>query len=91
MTTKLISYDLKTPGKDYKDVIAYIKTLGNWAKPLKSQFFVKTDLSNAAIIEGLKKHGADANDSLLVIEVTGDSSAWTGIPTDASEWMKKNI
>lgn len=91
MNTKLISYDLNKTGQDYEKVIAYIKSLGSWAKPLRSQFFVKTDLSDAAIITGLKQNGADSTDSLLVVDVTGDSAAWSNLPTEVSQWMKDNI
>src|SRR3989344_4814862 len=66
MRTVLISYDLNSIHKDYGDVISYIKSLGAWARPLKSQWLVKTDLSPINIINDLRAHGADGDDSLLV-------------------------
>lgn len=30
MTTYIVSYDLKAPGKDYAELIDYLKSLDNW-------------------------------------------------------------
>lgn len=91
MRTVLISYDLNSIHKDYGDVITYIKSLGDWARPLKSQWLVKTDLSPMTIISGLRAHGADGDDSLLVIDVTKSSSAWSNLSLPISNWIHNEL
>jgi len=88
MKTVLISYDLNKVGKDYTDVIDYIKSLGNWANPLKSQWLVKTDLPTPDIIQGLQRHGADQDDSLLVLDVTQRPAAWSHLSPAVGTWLK---
>jgi hypothetical protein len=91
MRTILISYDLNNTGKDYNDVIAYIKTLGAWARPLRSQWLVKTDQPVLSIIHGLRGHGADNDDSLLVLDVTKVPAAWAGLSPEVAEWIKADL
>ena len=90
MKTFLISYDLNYH-KDYTDVIAYIKSLGDWARPLRSQWLVKTDMAPIDIINGLRVHGADGDDSLLVIEVTRSSAAWSNLSQTVSDWVRNHL
>lgn len=92
MRTYLISYDLGIPedSSDYATIIAYIKSLGNWVKPLKSQWFVVSGKSCSEIRDGLQKL-TDANDKILVIDVTGDGWATARINSETTSWMKENI
>eukprot|EP01133_Synstelium_polycarpum_P023115 gene23115-27715_t len=71
MATKLIAYDLNSPGQKYDDLIAAIKDLGAWWHHLDSTWLVKTTLSTSALRDSLKKH-IDSGDELLVVDVTGD-------------------
>ena len=91
MRTVLISYDLNSIHKDYGDVISYIKSLVAWARPLKSQWLVKTDLSPINIINDLRAHGADGDDSLLVIDVTKSPSAWSNLSLPISNWIQNEL
>lgn len=91
MNTYLISYDLRVPetSEDYKRIIAYIKTLGSWAKPLKSVWFVRTSMSSSQIREGLRNQ-SDLNDGILVVNVTSDWATY-GISKDVTDWMHNNL
>lgn len=91
MNTILISYDLNKTGKEYERVITYIKSLGYWAKPLQNQFLVKSDLTDAQIVDGLLANGADTDDSIFVVDVTGRSAAWSHMPQTVADWMKDNL
>lgn len=42
---KLISYDLKQPGRNYDDLYEAIKTLGDWWHCLESVWIVKSPKS----------------------------------------------
>lgn len=92
MKTYLISYDLGVPegSSDYEAIIKYIKSLGTWATPLKSQWFVVSSKSCSEIRDGLK-NTTDQNDKILVIDVTDDDWSTSNISIDVTSWMKENI
>lgn len=92
MRTYLISYDLGMPetSADYTKIIEYIKSLGTWAKPLKSQWFVVSSKSTSEIRTALQNL-VDSNDEILILDVTGDDWATYGISGDVTDWMNKNI
>ncbi|MFI8592607.1 hypothetical protein [Dietzia maris] len=85
-----VNYDLNKNDKDYKTVIDYLKSHQSWAKPLKSSFLVKTTLTAAQLRDGIKAN-IDANDSVLVITVTGQSWASVRVPKDVTDWMKEQL
>ena len=91
MNTVLISYDLNGSGKDYQDVINYIKSLGDWARPLRSQWLVKTNLQPMDIVSGLRVHGIDKDDAVLVVDVSRQHAAWYKLSPDVSNWIQSNI
>lgn len=88
MSTKLIGYDLNSPGQNYSDLIEAIKELGAWWHHLDSTWLVKTDKSATQLRDDLKKH-IDSEDELLVVDVTGDARAWVGFNTSGSTWLKE--
>lgn len=92
MRTYLISYDLGIPETsfDYERIINYIKSLGDWAKPLKSQWFVVSSEDIKSIRDGLKSL-TDVNDKILVMDVTDDYWATERIGKEVTDWMHKNI
>lgn len=90
MNTLLISYDLKTPGKDYHNLITFLKSTTFWAKPLESVWLIKSNLSAENFRNSLLSH-IDSNDKLLVLDITKDIGAWFNLPKDVSEWIIKNI
>jgi hypothetical protein len=84
----LISYDLINPGQRYKEVHEEIKSLGAWAKPLESTWFVDTTLSANQISEKVWKH-MDANDFLLVIAVKRDYQGY--LKPEIWDWLSTRI
>lgn len=92
MNTLLISYDLGSPetSTDYQDLIAAIKAYGPWAKPLYSQWLVKTSKDQKTVRTELRAH-LDSNDKILVIDVTNDAAAWHNLPSNVSQWIKDNL
>ncbi len=92
MKTYLISYDLRVPetSEDYKKLINHIKAYDYWATPLKSVWFIRTYKSVSEVRDGIKSE-TDANDGLLVIDITGSSWGTIGVSTKVTDWMKENI
>lgn len=92
MKTFLISYDLGVPetSPDYKKVIDYIKSLGMWATPLKSQWLVVSGKSASDIRDDLHSL-TDSNDKILVLDVTSDDWATSRIASAVTDWMKTNL
>lgn len=90
MAVHWVNYDLNKSGQDYTKLIDYLKSHQNWAKSLKSSFFVKTPLTAVQLRDGIRMH-IDANDDVVVVTVTGASWATYGISSDITDWMKKNL
>ncbi len=90
--TLMISYDLGVPEDftDYTKVTDYIKSFDSWAKPLQSQWLVKTTRTTSDVRDALKNI-TDSNDKILVVDVTGDKWATSHISSKVTDWMKKNI
>lgn len=93
MKVFMISYDLGVPedSSDYEKVIDYIKSFGNWATPLKSQWFVVSNYKSASDICNDLVSITDANDKILVMEVGGDDWKAARISDDVRNWMNTNI
>lgn len=90
MSTLLIGYDLNK-AKDYPALHNAIKDLGvAWWHHLDSTWLVKTSMTATAARDVLKLH-IDADDELLVIDVTADARTWAGFNTGASKWLKETF
>ena len=90
MNTYLVGYDLDKPGQDYADLIARLEGFGTWWHHLDSTWIIKSDLTHIQIRDELQKH-IDANDKLLVVNITGDAAAWRGFNEKGAKWLKENI
>jgi hypothetical protein len=90
MNTILISYDLQRPGKNYPELWNHLKSYGTWAKPVESVWLLKTSLSAAEVRDAAKLH-VDANDKLIVIDITDRNWALKNIDTDVATWIKNNL
>jgi len=92
MKTYLVSYDLRVPetSEDYTKLIDHIKTYTYWATPLKSVWFIKTSKAVSQVRDDIKSE-TDANDGLLVIDVTNSNWGTVGIGSKVTDWMKQNI
>lgn len=90
MNTYLISYDLMRPGQNYTTLHTHIKSYGNWAKPLESFWLIKSSATAVQIKNAIRAH-VDANDKVIVINVTGREAAWVNLPDDVSTWIKSTL
>lgn len=87
MTNNLfISYDLNTPGKDYSKVIDAVKALGAWGKVHKSVWYVNSTLSCEQAANRIWL-AMDSNDSLIVIDATGNDAYWINVNSEVSNHM----
>lgn len=90
MNTILIGYDLNKAGQDYGNLIDKIKSLGAWWHHLDSTWLVRTSRTPVEVRDALKPH-IDANDELLVIDVTGRARAWTGFNASGGTWLHEKF
>ena len=83
-----ISYDLNSPGQNYTSVIETIKSLGSWANPQKSFWYVKSSLTAAQAVDKVWQT-MDKNDSLMVVNATDNSAAWRGLDPRVEQHLKE--
>lgn len=86
-----ISYDLKTPGRNYDRVIAAIKaTCPFWAKAQYSYFYAHSDLTAEQVCNAVWE-AMDANDSIVVVDASREQAAWRGsISREAAQYIRDN-
>lgn len=77
--TYLISYDIRTPGKNYTSLLNVISSFTNHHRVLRSCWIVESELS-AAAIHSILTPFTDPNDRLLVCRIT-DCAASNMIPS----------
>jgi hypothetical protein len=90
MSTFLAGYDLDKPGQNYAGLEAEIKSLGAWWHNLDSTWLVVSGLSCTKVRDRVLAT-LDANDKVLVVDVSSDSAAWFGFSEAASQWIKANL
>ncbi len=89
MSALLITYDLNKPGQDYSDLYEKIKGLGTWWHYLDSTWIVVASLSPTQAFDRLKL-ALDASDSMLILNITGDTYAgW--LTEEAWAWIRKHV
>ncbi len=88
MSSKIIEYDLRQPGRDYDALYEAIKSYGTWARITESTWFIKTDATCVQVRDKLLSV-MDTNDRLFVGEL-GGVAAWHNTICD-SEFLKKNL
>lgn len=92
MKTFLISYDLGVPETHSSYVVLsnYLKSLyANWARPVKSVWIIKSDKDAGQIRDEIKL-ALDANDKLIVVEMSGNWGTYN-VSKEVTDWMKNNI
>lgn len=86
MAVQQISYDLIRPEKDYDKVIEAIKNLGtSWAHPLRSVWWVETNMTSDQVSDAVKK-AFDGNDIFFVNRLrAGEYQGW--LSREMWEWL----
>lgn len=82
----MVNYDLNRPGQDYTDLINEIKKCPDWAKYLKSGWFIATTETPSHVYKRLEKW-IDAGDEILINEFT--SNYFGLLNKEIWEWLKK--
>lgn len=88
MTAFLLTYDLRQPGRDYKNLYDAIKSGRTWWHYLESAWILDTTESADEIWQSVRPH-IDANDFLLIIEVRDNVQGW--LPQDAWNWIHTHL
>ncbi len=84
----MISYDLKSPGRDYTTLYEAIKSFGVWWHYLGSTWIIKTSQSVSQVSELIRQR-LDTNDYLIVVDITGkERDGW--LPQKAWDWIRDN-
>jgi len=84
-----ISYDLIAPDRNYEDLIAEIKKLGSWARPVKSTWLVETEVSLSDVRSRLV--AIMDSDDKLIITICSKGSTWNSLPQDVVKWIKQRL
>ncbi|MGW4370096.1 hypothetical protein ACWEKT_31065 [Nocardia takedensis] len=90
MSVLMIGYDLNRPGQKYDELIEFLKSQGTWWHALDSTWLVKTSLSASQMRDSVKAY-VDANDQVLVVNVTGDAWASFGLSDKENKWLQDNM
>ncbi len=88
MASMIITYDLRSPGRNYDDLYKAIKSYGGWARITESSWFVKTNDTCKQVYDKLNAQ-IDNNDRVFVAVLTG-TAAWRNVLCD-SEYLKTNL
>lgn len=89
MSTYVISYDLNTPGKDYRSLYAALEQYPTHWRYLDSNWLIETTDTAVQIWDKLAKK-LDASDRLFIARLEGEA-AWTGFPASGSKWFKARL
>jgi hypothetical protein len=91
MNTLLISYDLGQPetSGDYGKIGKYLRTFASYLKPLESFWMVQTTKSAAQVRDDLLTL-LDANDKLLVMDITVHAMASVGL-SNIYDWVQSEL
>lgn len=88
MASKLVTYDLRAPGRDYSTLMQAIKNYPKWGRVCESTWVIVTTDTCVTVRDNLQRF-IDSNDRLFVAELTG-VAAWYNTICD-SEWLKENL
>lgn len=86
---KMITYDLRQPGRDYSTLYSAIKELGSWGRPAESVWIIQSNAKCSEIRDHLQKF-IDYNDVLFVCTI-GEDWASYNIPIKVSDWLLKPV
>lgn len=85
MTTFMISYDLRTPGRDYASLTEHLKSWGDWWHNLGSTWFIKSTATAGKVRDERLAH-MDSNDRIVVVKASAPGE-WSGFTSSANDWL----
>ncbi len=88
MPCYIISYDLRTPGRNYNALYEAIKAYGTWAHINESLWAVVTTKTAVQVRDHLATH-VDQNDRIFVIK-SGVEAAWRH-SICKNEWLLEKL
>ncbi len=88
MTSMIVEYDLRSPGRNYDELYKAIKSYGVWAHVTESTWFIKTNDTCVQVCNKLAAH-MDGNDRIFVAALSG-VAAWRNVICDG-EYLKKSL
>jgi hypothetical protein len=86
----LVGYDLTRPDQDDRALAERLRSFGWWWHGLGSTWIVRTDLTTVQLRDDLRSY-VDPADKLLVLDVTGDAGAWSGMSKSESNWLLEQL
>lgn len=84
----VISYDLKTPGRDYSSLYDAIKSYQEWQHPLESTWIIYTEDSADSISSSLRANGNMDNSDLLFVCALNINDRQGWLAKSVWAWMK---
>jgi hypothetical protein len=91
LSTILIAYDIHpNQPSAYQDLARAIQSLGAWWHHLETVWIVRSDKTSKEIRDGLRAH-IDADDQLLVVDITRSEAEWAGVNEAGNVWLKGNV
>jgi hypothetical protein len=85
-----INYDLVAPGRDYSKLSTYLKSFNGYSHALESLWLVRTTKSAVTVRDEIKQY-VDANDKVLVLDVTNDAWATLHLSKSTNEWLQGHM
>lgn len=83
-----ITYDLRTPGRNYNQLYEAIKGSPRWWHFLESTWLIITDETAQQVWQRIGSQ-IDKNDFMLIIEVRNNKEGW--LPKDAWDWINQHV
>jgi len=84
----LVTYNLKSPGKDYSAFFRELKVTGTWCHYIDSTWLIVSTEKPSEAYDRVARHLVKG-DRILIIEVT--SNYWGFLPKKAWDWVKRNL
>ena len=83
MSVYIVTYDLKSPGRNYQPIYDYLKRFKN-CHGLESVWLIDTAIDSSQIRDDLQKL-VDSNDVIFVVEL---KQHWASLRFTCSAWLK---
>ena len=89
MSVYLVTYDLRTPGRNYQALYDRLSALGQWVRVAESSVVLSNVTMTASSINNYLWEVMDANDVLFVGQI--NLATWRGLPQEVSNWLQRQF